>query len=75
MTNKEWKKIVKREEKAAFSISVKEHKNGNRLTEEFFLGYMAGINFSLRVMEGKNITPEFDYEIDYEIKEGESDID
>lgn len=71
MTNKEWKKIVKREEKAALNISIKEHNNGNRLSEKFFLGYMAGIKFSLSVMEGKNIIPEFDYENE----EGVIDID
>lgn len=62
MTNKEWKKIVKREEIAALNISTEEYKNGNRLSEKFFLGYMAGINFSLRVMEGKNVTSVCDYE-------------
>lgn len=55
-------KIVKREENVAYKIAVREHKRGNRLSEEFFLGYMAGINYSVRVMEGNYTTLDFDYE-------------
>ena len=62
MTKKQWKEIVKKEEKGALEISVREHKRGNRLSEEFFLGYVAGINFSVRVMEGNYINPKFKYD-------------
>lgn len=62
MTNKKWKKIVNEESKIALKIATREHKRGNRLSEEFFLGYFAGINYAIRVMNGENGIPEFDYE-------------
>lgn len=62
MTNKKWKKIVDKEEKYAFNVAIREHKRGDRLREEFFLGYAAGINFCKQTMKSENSIPEFDYE-------------
>lgn len=68
MTKKEWEKIVDKIEKYVFNVAIREHKRGDRLREEFFLGYAAGIKFCKQTMKDKNIIPEFDYEIMIELE-------